>query len=86
MLPSSFIQFILPYPPPPAIPTCIYNPSIYIDLVNNFLLSFADECQDTTDTDSYGSDEMEVLEYDVASMTASEVFYSNDSSSGTDVN
>lgn len=29
---------------------------------------------------------MDVLEYDVASITASEVFYSNDSSSGTDVN
>ncbi|KAG4068677.1 hypothetical protein HA402_002368 [Bradysia odoriphaga] len=46
-----------------------------------------DECRDTSDTDSYGTDgtdTMEVLEYDVASITASEVFYSNDSSSGTD--
>lgn len=61
------------------------NP-LYVDLVNNFYFSISDECQDTTDTDSYGSDEGEVLEYEVASRTASEAFYSNDSSTGSDVN
>lgn len=62
-----------------------------IVLTKSFVLVFAEVCRDTSDTDSYMTDEiatMEVLEYEVDSdSSVSENVFSDDSSSGgTDVN
>lgn len=48
-----------------------------------------EECRDTSDTDSYSTDEfatLDVLEYEIPSdSSTNEELYSHDSSSGTDV-
>ncbi|KAJ6637466.1 hypothetical protein Bhyg_10196, partial [Pseudolycoriella hygida] len=55
-----------------------------VSIYDSFHTRETDECRDTSDTDSYDSDKVQVDEYSIASSECSDFFYSNDSSSGAD--